>query len=232
MTGNLAVSRRPGFGSWDHWPPARSRDLFHSSAGLFTSNSTIWKLDRGCSARAHGKLLPRHLNKTIVLVGGGTGTASLLEIALHYKPDNDWPSFRCTLPHRSFWLDEFGPLDPYTSLPTTEVLALKGTYTRRLQTGSLALQAIRPRILSSLTAGRTNGKACFQGPTQIVAGDQSSDRQYMTSCGVGICGKCASPSGALTCMMPIHEPGGVPASERHRAALRTSGRCLDGETSR
>jgi dihydroorotate dehydrogenase (NAD+) catalytic subunit len=24
--------------------------------------------------------------------------------------------------------------------------------------------------------------------------------EYMTSCGVGICGKCASPSGALTCI--------------------------------
>ena len=24
--------------------------------------------------------------------------------------------------------------------------------------------------------------------------------EYMTSCGVGICGKCSSPSGALTCV--------------------------------
>jgi dihydroorotate dehydrogenase (NAD+) catalytic subunit len=24
--------------------------------------------------------------------------------------------------------------------------------------------------------------------------------EYMTSCGVGICGKCSSPSGALTCI--------------------------------
>ena len=24
--------------------------------------------------------------------------------------------------------------------------------------------------------------------------------EYTTSCGVGICGKCASPSGALTCI--------------------------------
>jgi len=33
--------------------------------------------------------------------------------------------------------------------------------------------------------------------------------EYMTSCGVGICGKCASPSGALTCIdgpfLPLRE---------------------------
>jgi dihydroorotate dehydrogenase (NAD+) catalytic subunit len=33
--------------------------------------------------------------------------------------------------------------------------------------------------------------------------------EYMTSCGVGICGKCSSPSGALTCIdgpfLPLRE---------------------------
>ncbi len=44
-------------------------------------------------------------------------------------------------------------------------------------------------------------KACFQVELELVPGDQIyGSIEYMTSCGVGICGKCASPSGALSCI--------------------------------
>jgi dihydroorotate dehydrogenase (NAD+) catalytic subunit len=43
--------------------------------------------------------------------------------------------------------------------------------------------------------------ACFRVEDSLAGSDQIlGSVEYMTSCGVGICGKCASPSGALTCM--------------------------------
>jgi dihydroorotate dehydrogenase (NAD+) catalytic subunit len=44
-------------------------------------------------------------------------------------------------------------------------------------------------------------RACFQVELKLVDSHQIlGSIEYMTSCGVGICGKCASPSGALTCI--------------------------------
>jgi dihydroorotate dehydrogenase (NAD+) catalytic subunit len=44
-------------------------------------------------------------------------------------------------------------------------------------------------------------KACFDVELKFADSLQIfGSIEYMTSCGVGICGKCASPSGALTCI--------------------------------
>jgi dihydroorotate dehydrogenase (NAD+) catalytic subunit len=44
-------------------------------------------------------------------------------------------------------------------------------------------------------------KACFRVEDGLAESHQIlGSVEYMTSCGVGICGKCASPSGALTCI--------------------------------
>jgi dihydroorotate dehydrogenase (NAD+) catalytic subunit len=77
-------------------------------------------------------------------------------------------------------------------------------------------------------------KACFQVQRKLVASDQIlGSIEYMTSCGVGICGKCASPSGALTCIdgpfMSLAEFQPLSNTGLH---CGTSGRRLDGETSR
>ena len=42
-------------------------------------------------------------------------------------------------------------------------------------------------------------EACFKIQRELVPPERIyGSIEYMTSCGVGICGKCASPSGALT----------------------------------
>ena len=44
-------------------------------------------------------------------------------------------------------------------------------------------------------------RKCFDIQRELVSEDRIiGSIEYMTSCGVGICGKCASPSGALTCI--------------------------------
>jgi dihydroorotate dehydrogenase (NAD+) catalytic subunit len=42
---------------------------------------------------------------------------------------------------------------------------------------------------------------CFAAQRELAPAERiTGSIEYMTSCGVGICGKCASPSGALTCV--------------------------------
>jgi len=42
---------------------------------------------------------------------------------------------------------------------------------------------------------------CFEVQEPVAPPDRIiGSIEYMTSCGVGICGKCASPSGALSCI--------------------------------
>ena len=53
-------------------------------------------------------------------------------------------------------------------------------------------------------------RRCFDLEREFTSDDRIlASIEYMTSCGVGICGKCASPSGALTCIdgpfLPSHE---------------------------
>jgi len=44
-------------------------------------------------------------------------------------------------------------------------------------------------------------RRCFEIQRGLVPEDHIlGSIEYMTSCGVGICGKCSSPSGALTCI--------------------------------
>ena len=63
---------------------------------------------------------------------------------------------------------------------------------------------------------------CFEIEREIVSGDRIiGSIEYLTSCGVGICGKCSSPSGALTCLdgpfmpwrefQPLRRPTRAPA---------------------
>ena len=68
-------------------------------------------------------------------------------------------------------------------------------------------------------------RRCFDIQREIAPGDRIiASIEYMTSCGVGICGKCASPSGALTCVdgpfLPYPEflfPGTVLRNPRNRS---------------
>jgi dihydroorotate dehydrogenase (NAD+) catalytic subunit len=44
-------------------------------------------------------------------------------------------------------------------------------------------------------------QACFETERELVAPEHIWGAiEYMTSCGVGICGKCAAPSGRLSCI--------------------------------
>jgi dihydroorotate dehydrogenase subfamily 1 len=216
---------------------AAERSVIVRTAGLFTEQLHNLEVGSRLFLRGpYGKLLPRHLNKTIVLVGGGTGTASLLEIARHYKPDNE---LAFVLGARSrtgfFGLDEFGPLGSVYLATNDGSVGFEGNVHEALTDLAPSLSKHPSKDLIFINCGPEQMvKACFQVQRKLVASDQIlGSIEYMTSCGVGICGKCASPSGALTCIdgpfMSLAEFQPLSNTGLH---CGTSGRCLDGETSR
>jgi dihydroorotate dehydrogenase (NAD+) catalytic subunit len=60
--------------------------------------------------------------------------------------------------------------------------------------------------------------ACAEIERKVVSDDKIvAAVEYPTSCGVGICGKCASPSGHLTCIDgPFLPIGSFEARRRKR----------------
>ncbi len=151
----------------------------------------------------YGRPLPLFDNKTLVFVGGGTGIASLLEIAQSARRGN-----------RQIFLlgarsgDHLFDLDRFECLGTVRVATDDGTAGFHGFVSNLLTELADE--LPAAERERTVFINC--GPEKMVLrcaeiqrGLAPDDRiisaiEYMTSCGVGICGKCASPSGALSCI--------------------------------
>lgn len=137
-----------------------------------------------------------------ILVGGGTGIASLLEVG-HALQGN---RLRFVLGARSkvelFGIETFRKLGEVSLATDDGSCGHAGTAVALLQ-----------KVLESLPSGAAKGLAFVNcGPEPMVTAGIALERQYAaperilsaveyyTSCGVGICGKCASPSGRLSCI--------------------------------
>jgi dihydroorotate dehydrogenase (NAD+) catalytic subunit len=150
-----------------------------------------------------------------VLVGGGTGIASLLEVGYALRGT---AKLRFVLGARNqaelFGVDAFRNLGEVMLATDDGSCGHHGTVSPLLQ-----------EILDSLSPGMAEGlafvncgpepmiKACIALQRRHVPSDRIlSAVEYHTSCGVGICGKCASPSGHLSCIdgpfmfLPAFEP--------------------------
>jgi dihydroorotate dehydrogenase (NAD+) catalytic subunit len=151
----------------------------------------------------YGRSFPRLEDCTLVFVGGGTGSASLLEIA-----------HRCRNRGRQIFVlgarsrDEFFDLERFRQL---------GAVSLATDDGTLGFHGYVSDLLRELVAeipALEREKLVFIncGPEPMVWESFSIEKaivpedrifgsiEYLTSCGVGICGKCASPSGALSCI--------------------------------
>jgi len=151
----------------------------------------------------YGTPPPRLESQVLVMVGGGTGTASLLEIARSCK---NGPEVHFLLGARS--RSELFDLDLFREIGTVHVSTDDGTAGHHGLVTGLLREVIatdlsdRQDQLAFINCGpEPMVHACleiqrdFAPPERILA-----SIEYMTSCGVGICGKCASPSGSLTCI--------------------------------
>mgnify|MGYP000648684381 CR=1 FL=1 len=151
----------------------------------------------------YGKEPPAFHNCVVLLSGGGTGIASIREIGCKLRANN-----------RLVFL--LGARTG-THLFDLEMFRELGDVFLATDDGSLGLQGFVPDLLEPALAPLSDeerGRLVFVncGPEAMVKRCFERQRQwapperiigsieYMTSCGVGICGKCASPSGALTCI--------------------------------
>ena len=145
-----------------------------------------------------------------ILVGGGTGIASLLEIAHRVGSSCKLLSVLGARTASEVFgvcdFERFGPV----SIATDD-----GTMGHYGMVSALLEQVLAKRSAEgweSLAFVNCGPESMIHACAQVEKRHVSDDRiigavEYMTSCGVGICGKCASPSGHLSCLdgpfMPI-----------------------------
>ena len=149
----------------------------------------------------YGCRLPSFENATIVFAGGGTGIASLLEPAHRLHPGN-----RLVFVLGARTASHLCDLEKFRALGEVHLATDDGSAGFHGFVPDLLKQVLERRTPSGQTAFISCGPEpmiwrCFEiqqefAPPERIIGSI----EYMTSCGVGICGKCASPSGALTCI--------------------------------
>jgi dihydroorotate dehydrogenase (NAD+) catalytic subunit len=151
----------------------------------------------------YGRGVPRFENSTLVFVGGGTGIASLLEIAHQLQPGNrEVFLLGARTREQLFDVDKFERLGPVTLATDDGSLGRHGLAPEFLAEVAASLpQAERERLVFINCGPAPMVRRCFEIQKEMVSEERIlGSIEYMTSCGVGICGKCASPSGALSCI--------------------------------
>jgi len=179
---------------------AAERSVFVRTVGCFSRFLEETPLGTPILLRGpYGAGLPRFENRTLVLVGGGTGIASLLEIAYACAPANQ---LRFLLGARTrdgfFDLDEFHRLGDVLLATDDGTAGFHGTVAELLRHEMRAPE----EGLTFINCGpEPMVHACFEIERELAPAEHIWGAiEYMTSCGVGICGKCASPTGSLTCI--------------------------------
>jgi dihydroorotate dehydrogenase (NAD+) catalytic subunit len=182
---------------------AKDKSIVIKAVGKFTQHLASVALGSRVYLRGpYGRQFPKLQRKQVVLVGGGTGIASLPEIGELLRGENEL----------HFLLGGRSAHDVFEE----ETFAKLGTVRVATNDGSKGRQGFVTELLREWVPadGDPSGKKIFVlcGPEPMVEACrkllQPSVRpeniwaaiEYMTSCGVGICGKCASPGGSLTCI--------------------------------
>jgi dihydroorotate dehydrogenase (NAD+) catalytic subunit len=151
----------------------------------------------------YGRGVPHFENRTLVFVGGGTGIASLLEIAHRLQPGNrEVFLLGARTREQLFDVDKFERLGPVTLATDDGTLGRHGFAPEFLAEVVAGLpEAERERMVFINCGPAPMVRRCFEIQKEMVSEERIlGSIEYMTSCGVGICGKCASPSGALSCI--------------------------------
>jgi dihydroorotate dehydrogenase subfamily 1 len=151
----------------------------------------------------YGKGVPPIENSTVIHVGGGTGIASLLEIAEALKARNKQIFLLgARTANHLCDIERFRALGP-VFLATDDGSAGHHGYAPELLPEAFATLSAseRDRVVFINCGPAPMVRRCFEWQKDYAPEDRIiGSIEYMTSCGVGICGKCSSPSGALTCI--------------------------------
>ncbi|MGC9971677.1 MAG: tRNA-dihydrouridine synthase [Bryobacteraceae bacterium] len=151
----------------------------------------------------YGRGVPPFENNTLVYVGGGTGTASLLEIAHRLAPGNRQVFLLGARTREHFFdVERFERLGPVFLSTDDGSLGRRGFVPELLPEVVAGIPAAERQRIAFINCGPERMVwRCFDIQREMVSEDCIVGAiEYMTSCGVGICGKCSSPSGALSCI--------------------------------
>jgi len=142
--------------------------------------------------------------KRCLLVGGGTGTASLLEIGIAARRRGFYVSsvIGSRTAREVFGVQELEELGPVSVATDDASRGFSGRVSQLLE-----------QIMSMMSSSELEETLVVNcGPEPMIYACASVEKrfvdvrqiigsiEYHTSCGVGICGKCASPSGHLSCI--------------------------------
>ena len=138
----------------------------------------------------------------VVLVGGGCGSAPLLEIGREYKKRNSNILFYIGVKSKnySFDIDKFQEVGNVKISTEDGSLGFKGKINELLYHELIAGNISRDSFFIN-SGPELMVKSCFSLETKYVEKHNIwGSITYVTSCGVGICGKCSTPKGFLSCI--------------------------------
>jgi dihydroorotate dehydrogenase subfamily 1 len=150
----------------------------------------------------YGRGVPQFEDSTLIFVGGGTGIASLLEIAHQLRGNQQTFLLGARDSGRLFEAGRFERLGSVHLATDDGSLGHHGYVSDLLKDFVAGIPAAGREKLVFINCGpEAMVRRCFEIQREVASDDRIiGSIEYMTSCGVGICGKCASPSGALTCI--------------------------------
>jgi dihydroorotate dehydrogenase (NAD+) catalytic subunit len=183
---------------------AEEKSIVVKTVGKFTDHLAQLSPGSALYLRGpYGRPFPALEDRIVVLVGGGTGIASLLEIAKLLEKRNE---LHFLLGGRSakdlFDLHQFSKLGSVKVSTNDGSQGHRGFVSDLLSEWDAAFGAPRKgKPVYVICGPEPMVETCFKQLSPVAdPQDIWGAIEYMTSCGVGICGKCASPSGALTCI--------------------------------
>lgn len=176
------------------------REFIVRRVGPFTKELTKLKIGDTVFIRGpYGKDIPVYSDKVINLVAGGTGISPAYEIARKYMLDNKIRFFFGGKEKRDiFNLEDFQKI---------------GEVNIATEDGSLGTQGTVVDIIQSSDFSENEEQIFINvGPKSMIEHAYEHEKmiadedniwvsiEYQTSCGVGICGKCATEQGAVSCV--------------------------------
>lgn len=177
-----------------------SREFVIKRVGPFTTELTKLKVGDTVFIRGpYGHDLPKYEGKTINLVGGGTGISPTYEIAKKFIKNNKVRFF-------------FGGKDK-NDLFRQEQFKELGEVIVSTEDGSLGTNGYISDVINSYEFSNNEDNVFINvGPRPMLNSVYKIEREltsdenimvcveYRTCCGVGICGKCATEQGSLSCV--------------------------------
>ena len=183
---------------------AQEKSIVVKTVGRFTQHLAQLKPGDSLLLRGpYGRQFPALENRTVVMVGGGTGIASLLEIGKLLEGRNRIHSL---LGGRSandlFDTKQFSALGPIKVATNDGSAGHHGFVSDLLRDWLKSVGQVAATQATYVLCGpEPMVEACFALLRPVTEPENIWGAvEYITSCGVGICGKCASPSGALSCI--------------------------------